>query len=169
MKKELFLLGLIRSTKTYGYQINELIDSHFNLIVNITRPTAYRLLSKMEKAGWVKHTEESFDNRPPRKVFAITTEGEHVFQSMLRDALSDFSLVENHSTISLAYIDQIPEKEAVALLMQRQQKIEGIRKHILESEKHQGEFAVMFENQIHHLNLELDWIKKHIAEIELMN
>ena len=42
MERKLLLLGMLRNNNLYGYQINELIDTHLNTSVNLTKPTAYR-------------------------------------------------------------------------------------------------------------------------------
>ncbi|MGD8597706.1 MAG: helix-turn-helix transcriptional regulator, partial [Anaerolineae bacterium] len=76
MERELLLLGLLRSQDMHGYQLHEAIDSHLGMGVQLTKPTAYRLLSNMADDGWVTFREEQEGNRPPRRVYAITPKGE---------------------------------------------------------------------------------------------
>ena len=80
MEKQIFLLGLIRQSDMHGYQILDLINSHFNIIINITKPTAYRLLNKMAKDDWISLREEKEGKRPPRHVYSITPKGEKELQ-----------------------------------------------------------------------------------------
>ena len=47
MERELLLLGLLRSQDMHGYQLHEAIDSHLGMVVQLTKPTAYGLLSNM--------------------------------------------------------------------------------------------------------------------------
>ena len=108
MERKLLLLGMLRNNNLYGYQINELIDTHLNTSVNLTKPTAYRYLNQMTEAGWITFTEEQEGNRPTRRVYVITTEGEAEFQRMLRESLARFEPAASHSSISIAFIDVLP-------------------------------------------------------------
>ncbi len=163
MDKILFLLGLIRETALHGYQINELLDSHFGLIVSLTKPTAYRLLSKMEADGWIIHREEKIGNRPPRKIYSITPAGETAFQDILRQSLAAFNPVEYSNSISLAYVNAIPREELLPLLEQRRQKILAALQKLTVAAKHQGEFQIVFTHQRRHFEAELASIEEIIA------
>ena len=96
MERELLLLGLLRSQEMHGYQLHEAIDSHLGMGVQLTKPTAYRLLSNMAEDGWVTYREEQEGNRPPRRVYAITAQGEVAFQRLLRENLANYQPVGVH-------------------------------------------------------------------------
>lgn len=145
MEKTLFLLGLIRNSDLYGYQINELMDAHFDLIVRITRPTAYRLLNKMTLKGWIEAREEQPGNRPPRKIYTLTQEGEKAFQRILRQSLADYSPSESSGAVGMAFIQEIPPDELRELLEKRREKIQGLLMKLAESETHQGNLLPAFE------------------------
>lgn len=156
MEKILFLLGLIRTAENmYGYQINELIDSHFGVIVNITRPTAYRLLEKMSQDGWIHFREEQIGGRPPRKVFSITEEGEQAFQRLLRESLESYSPTEYGSPVDMAFLTALPAEDALPLLNARQNKIRGLLQTLEESRMHEAGFELVFEHQRRRFETEL--------------
>jgi len=147
----------------YGYQINELIDSHFDLVVNITKPTAYRLLSKMAEDGWIVSREETIGNRPPRKIFSITPQGERAFQELLQRSLVEYNPTRQSSVISLAFLQFLPSNAVLPLLQERRERVQHLLGKLSQSQGHQSEFGVMFENQRRHIETELLWIEELIS------
>ncbi|MAT41102.1 MAG: hypothetical protein CL609_02090 [Anaerolineaceae bacterium] len=167
MEKELFLLGLIRNSELYGYQINELIDSHFNVVVNITRATAYRLLSKMADEGYIVFREEYSGNHPPRKMFTITTQGELYFQKILRMSLSEYHPEQKSGLVSFAFLETLPQEELKELLSKRRKLVLQQEEKLKESKKHQTDFQMMFDHQFRHLETERVWIDDIINRLNL--
>ena len=116
MERRLLLLGLLRQHEMYGYQINDLIDAHLGTSINLTKPTAYRLLHQMTADGLISFREEKVGKRPTRRIYTITPRGEVEFQELLTESLSVFKPSEQTSSISLAFMDTIPPGEVVPLL-----------------------------------------------------
>lgn len=166
MERKLLLLGLLRIQEMYGYLLNDVIDSHLGLSVHLTKPTVYDLLRKMAIDGWITHRDEQEGNRPPRRVYAITAEGEAAFQKMLRDSLSAYEPAEFHSDVSVAFLDAIPPNEALPLLQQRRAVIAELLESASEYEHHPGSFQLIIEHQIRHLTNELAWADELIQQIE---
>jgi len=166
MERELLLLGLLRSHEMHGYQLNELIDRHLGASIQLTKPTAYRLLGKMETDGWVTCREEQEGNRPPRRVYGITAEGEGAFQRLLRESLSDYRPAELRSDISLAFLDLLPVEEALPLLGTRRAAIESRLQAVQASDQHHGSFQLVIDHQAHHLAAELAWLDQVITRLE---
>lgn len=166
MERKLLLLGLLRSQEMSGYQLNELIDSHMRASVQLKKPTAYRLLSKMASDGWITYTEERRGNRPLRRVYAITPEGEATFQQLLRDSLADYSPAEFRSTISLAFLDVLPAEERSSLLRKRHSVVENLLQTALTHGDDHGGFRLLIEHQIRHLSTDLEWLSEVIARLE---
>lgn len=150
----------------YGYKINELIDAHFDLIVNITKPTAYRLLGKMATDGWITAREERIGNRPPRKIYSITPQGEIAFQKILRKSLQNYSPIQQSSVISLAFLRMLPTNELLPLLEERREKVLTLFEKLDKSQQHQEDYQLMFEHQRRHLETELAWTEEMIAGIQ---
>jgi len=160
MERKLILLGMVRNHEMHGYQINEMLDAHLGSSVHITRPTAYRLLNQMTEDGWIHSREEQEGNRPTRRVYKITELGEAEFQNTLRKCLARFEPPEYRSSFCLAYLDQIPESEAVQLLGKRREVLDEFLEALIGSEKHHGSFQLVIDHQIYHLNAELEWLDK---------
>jgi DNA-binding PadR family transcriptional regulator len=167
MERKLLLLGMLRMHEMYGYQLNEFIDSHLGASVQLKKPTAYNLLNKMADDGWITYREEQAGNRPPRRVYVITPEGEVAFQKILRESLADYKPTEFRSDIALIFLDLLPSDEAGSLLEKRRAIVEGLLEPIhTHREHHGGSMQLMIEHQIRHLTTELAWIDEVIEQIK---
>ena len=166
MERELLLLGLLRGHEMYGYQLNEFIDSHLGATVHLKKPTAYRLLNKMVDDRWITYTEEREGNRPPRRVFTVTAEGEAAFQRILRDCLADYHPIVFSGSIGLMFLDAIPPDEAAALLQERRARVSSVLQQAHDHKAHQESSSLLLLQQTRHLATELEWLDEVIARFE---
>ena len=166
MERELLLLGMLRVQAMHGYQLHELIDSHFGESIKIKRPTAYDLLNKLADAGWVSYAEEQAGNRPLRRVCTITEAGEAAFQQLVRESLADYKPIDYVGSIALAFVDTIPAPEAIDLLGERRASIEQLLQSTQSQGKHPGTMQLLIENHARHLSTELQWLDELIERIE---
>jgi len=166
MERELLLLGLLRSQDMHGYQLHEAIDSHLGMGVQLTKPTAYRLLSNMAEEGWVTFREEQEGNRPPRRVYAITPQGEVAFQRLLRESLANYQPSEFTCHIGLAFLDQLSPEEALPLLHRRRTDMEELLESTRAHGEHPGSLQLMLERQVYLLAAELEWLGTVIARLQ---
>jgi DNA-binding PadR family transcriptional regulator len=166
MERELLLLGLLRSHEMHGYQLNEFIDSHLGATVHLKKPTAYRLLNKMADDGWVTYREEREGNRPPRRVFAITPQGEAAFQQLLRESLADYKPIVSLGNIGLLFLDAVPPKEALGLLQKRRASVESVLQQAHAHKVHEESFPLVLSHQIRHFTTELEWLDEVVAQLE---
>ena len=168
MQRKLLLLGLLRNSAMYGYQINEIIDTHMSSSVHLTRPTAYRLLNQMADDGWVAFHEEQEGSRPTRRVFSITPAGERAFQESLRACLAAYTPTDYQSVICVGFLDEIEVHEAIPLLEQRKEKIANLLQTISADESHQmGSMQYVIEHHKRHLQTELEWLQDVINQLEV--
>ena len=161
----MLLLGMLLHQSMHGYQLNEFIESHLGMSIQLKKPTAYYLLGKMEKDGWIKYQEEKQGNRPTRRIYSITKMGEEVFDSMLRESIKTYNPIELSGDIYLAFVHRIPLDEVVDLLKVRREKIEQILESIRSVEKHTGLAQLIIDHQQRHLENELKWHDKIIKKI----
>lgn len=166
MERKLLLLGLLRSEEMHGYQLNEFIDSHLEATVQLKKPTAYRLLNAMADDGWVTCREEREGNRPPRRVFAITAEGEAAFERILRESLAAYEPIAFHGNIGLLFLDAIPADEAAELLRGRRASVESVLQQAHRHKVHEGSSSLLLLHQTRHLAVELAWLDEVIAQLE---
>ena len=166
MERELLLLGLLRSQDMHGYQLHEAIDSHLGMGVQLTKPTAYRLLSNMAEDGWVTFREEQEGNRPPRRVYAITPQGEVAFQRLLRENLANYQPSDFTCHIGLAFLDELSAEEGLPLLHKRRTEMEKLLESTQTHGEHPGSLQLMLERQVHLLAAELEWLDTVIAQLQ---
>ena len=165
MEKRLFLLGLLRKSEMYGYQIIELIKVHFDFSIAITTPTAYRLLRKMAEEGWIAYRDEKVGNRPERRVYSITEQGEEAFQHLLYQSLAGYQPADHVSAVSLAFLTLLPPQESLPLLEKRKQMIEEYLKRLNEVATRRMQYYLVLENQQLHVETELFWVQNLIDRV----
>jgi DNA-binding PadR family transcriptional regulator len=165
MEKRLLLLGLLLSHDMHGYQLNEMLQHNPGMPITLKKSNAYKLLNDMETDGWVTHQEEQEGNRPPRRVYTVTGEGEAAFYRLLRENLSTYPSPEFPGVVGLDFVYALPAEEVITLLEQRHQAIEtkfqqldGVSVEIRESH-----LAVEYLH--HYYATELQWLADAIKRL----
>lgn len=118
-ERALLLLGMLKAQSQHTYQINEFIERNLARVTDMKKPTAYAILDRLCQAGCVSVRTEQERNRPPRKVYAITPEGERTFAELLRRTLAEPDRHATAGDVSLMFVDELPRAEALALLQRR--------------------------------------------------
>lgn len=163
-ERELLLLGLLRKREMHGYQLSEFMENHLGLFFDIKKATAYNLLGKMEKKGWVTSREEQEGKRPPRRVFAITAEGESLFQELLRGALPEYRRPAFPGNVPMLFMDALPQDELRDLLDLRQ---DAIQERMVALETHLDHIAhPLFDHHLMVLRAEKEWIDGLLEGLE---
>ena len=164
MDRILLLLGLLRTQEMHGYQLNEYIDRQMAFCVDLKRSTAYYLLDKLCREGYVSQETEREGNRPERRVFQITPAGEARFQVLLRTNLASFQPPTYAEDIGVMFQQHLPSDEVRALLQQRRagvlarrEEIEGLGAGLPVSH------GSLIEHHLLHLDAELAWVDALIA------
>jgi DNA-binding PadR family transcriptional regulator len=165
MERKLLLLGLLLEDEMYGYQLNEMIETHLGSSIRLTKPSAYRILHSMAEDGLITFREEKEGNRPTRRVYKITRAGRSHFEELLKQSLSEYKLTENVNAVSLAYINELPTREVRSLLEDRQGELSRKLQKYFEDDTQHGIYQLIIENQILHLSAELEWLKDVIDRI----
>lgn len=158
MERELLLLGLLRQARMYGYQLHEFIERDLAICTDLKKPTAYFLLDKMTKQGWITQTEEREGNRPRRRVYEVTVEGEQAFQRLLRENLSGYHMTRFAGDVGLAFADALPAHEVLELLRERRAALEADLASARAVPWHAGSIQLVLEHRIVHLEAELRWL-----------
>ena len=124
MGRELLLLGLLRRWGTYGYQLHEFLEQRLAFLTDLKKPTAYALLERLRRAGYVRVNRERAGNRPERRVYHVTPAGDTYFFQLLRENLGGFSPPHFPDAIGLYFLDTLPPEEVQLLLRERLAAIE---------------------------------------------
>ena len=168
MERKLLLLGLLHAHEMYGYQLNDVIDAHLGKSVDLKKPTVYKMLNQMADDGWLAYREEQTGNRPTRRVYVITGEGQEAFKQLLRQSLANYKPTNYLDNISLAFLDFLPRQEVIELLRQRRAAVEKISQNAYYSAEHTENMQLMIEYQTRHLATELAWLDDVIDRFEVM-
>jgi DNA-binding PadR family transcriptional regulator len=165
MDNKLLLLGLLRRQDMHGYQINEFIDRELAFCTDLKKPTAYFLLKQMTADGWISQEQSQAGNRPPRRVYHLTPQGEQVFQSMLRENLASFHSAIFPGDIGLALVDALDPDEAISLLEQRRIFLAKALGEAQAAPSHHGSPQWVVEHRRRHLACELGWLDEVIEKL----
>lgn len=166
MDNKLLLLGLLRRQEMHGYGLNEFIDRQLAFCTDLKKPTAYFLLNKLASDGWIAEEQVQAGNRPTRRVYRLTEEGEAAYQRLLRENLCDYSPIISPGDIGLAFVDSLEPLEAIALLQQRRKALVGHIESIMDAPEHQGSPAWVLEHQRRYLSCELEWLDEIISKLK---
>jgi len=78
------LLGLLRPGPLHGYDLHRRVEEELGWIWYMGLSNVYSALKRLEQAGLVASTLNAQENRPPRKVYRITSAGEKSFLDWVR-------------------------------------------------------------------------------------
>lgn len=131
-ERTLLLLGMLRIESQHGYQLNEFIEHNLGRVTDMKKPTAYALLDRLEQSGAITSRLEQEGNRPPRKVYAITAQGEQLFRKLLGETLAAAEPYVIAGDVGLMFLDALPLSEALPLMRQR---LQAVREQIAEMDK----------------------------------
>jgi DNA-binding PadR family transcriptional regulator len=164
MDRQLLLLGLLRNQEMHGYQINEFIDQQMAFCVDLKRSTAYYLLDKLCREGYVSEEVERAGNRPERRVYRITPAGEAYFQRLLRHNLAAFTPPIYGEDIGVIFQHHLPPEETTRLLQVRRDAVAAYRAGLeaLRATLPSDHLAVI-NHHLLHADAELTWIEGLLA------
>ena len=165
MDRELLLLGLLRQQEMHGYQLYDFIERDLSYCTDMKKPTAYYLLNKMSESGWISEEQSQDGNRPPRKVYALTSQGEESYMRLLRENLAQHTPPNFSDDIGLAFLDSLELVEAIALLQTRRDAVTAALREIQDAPSHHGSLQLVIEHQVRFLSAELDWLDELITQL----
>ena len=166
MEKKLLLLGLLLSHGMHGYQLNEVLQQNPGTPIALKKSNAYKLLNDMEKDGWVTHIQEQEGNRPQRRVYSVTEEGEKEFYRFLRENLSTYPTPEFPSVVGLDFLYMLPAEEAVSLLEKRRQAVDEKFQQLdgISLEIRQSHLATEYLHKYY--AKEIEWLTEIISRLQ---
>jgi DNA-binding PadR family transcriptional regulator len=80
---EYALLGALMLGPRHGYEILQFFNGRLGLIWHVGTSQLYALLKKIERRGLLNSRVQIQDNRPSKRIFAITPKGKEVFLEWL--------------------------------------------------------------------------------------
>ncbi len=166
MEKKLLLLGLLLSHGMHGYQLNVVLQQNSGTPITLKKSNAYKLLNDMEKDGWITHVQEQEGNRPQRRVYSVTKEGEAAFYRLLRENLSMYSSPEFPSVVGLDFLYLLPAEEAATLLETRLQVVDAKYQQLnnISEEIRQSHMTIEYLHRYY--AKEIEWLTEIINRLQ---
>jgi DNA-binding PadR family transcriptional regulator len=150
----------------HGYQIAEVIESHFGDSVRVKKPTMYDTLKKLEAEDLVGSREEQEGNRPPRTVYSMTEDGEAEFLRLLRESATEYTPPHAYGDVGLMFLDVLPASEAVRLLSARRGALAAAAESHAEADPHDGAMALAADRLAYHVTAEMEWLDDALARLQ---
>ncbi|MGZ3609354.1 MAG: PadR family transcriptional regulator [Ktedonobacteraceae bacterium] len=169
-ERMLLLLGLLKAQSQHGYQINEFIEHNLKRVIDMKRSTAYSLLDRLCEQGYAESSMQQHGNRPPKKVYILTPQGEEAFQETLHTLLTEAESVTFPFEIALMFLDQLSETEIHAALQQRLLHVEQYLTDLESAPIHKEARGVdlAFAHRRALLRAEHAWLEEIIASPEVI-
>jgi len=159
----LLVLGLLQMQELHGYQLAEIIDSHFDSQTRIKKATLYDTLKKLDSEGLVTSRSEQRGNRPPRTVYALTPQGDEAFLALLRESLQSYQEPGLHGDTALMFLGALPSAELRELLQSRRASLERALAKQSAHDPHHGALDALLSRRAHHQRAEAAWLDELIA------
>jgi|GEM_PF-735997 len=107
-QRALLLLGVLKTESSHGYVVHDFIDKNLGQVANLKKPTAYATLDKLLELDLVEARTEQVGNRPPRKVYNITTAGLAHFDALLRQSIATNDDLRGPHDVAVMFLDEAP-------------------------------------------------------------
>ena len=118
--RDVVVMGLLRQSPRYGYEIKMIIDGVMSHIIDISSGSLYYGLKKLEQQGFLEEAStEKVGRRPERSVYRITARGEAVLNRELPRVIFPHARPVFPLNLALYFFDQIPPKEQARRLKMR--------------------------------------------------
>jgi len=161
----LLVLGLLRMQEMHGYQLADVIESHFGDGDVIKKPTLYDTLKRLEASGSVTSRDDQEGNRPPRTVYSLTTQGEEEFLDLLREHIGSYRAPDLRDEVALLFLGVLPPDEARSQLTIRKESLMDALAREPQEDQHHGALDAVVSRRMHHLRAEAAWLDELLADL----
>jgi len=168
-ERELLLLGMLKAQSQHGYQINEFIERNLSQVTDMKKATAYAVLDRLGRDGYVSVESDQVGNRPPRKVYSITPAGEERFVELMRVNLMTADRIAFAGDIGLMFLDELPLSEVLECLKQRLEELRQ-RVSLYEQAPSHGHILgvdLALNHVLQLLRADRDWLEHTIEALQL--
>lgn len=168
-ERTLLLLGLLTAQDRHGYEINDFIEHNLQNVISLKKATAYQLLERLEQHGLVESRIEQHGQRPSRKVYHITAQGQERFGEMLLAQLQQEEPLILTGNVPVMFSENL----ALGTLLA------GLRERLAQVESRLARYAVksmpctpgvgLAMSRIHALTrADRDWLTDTIGQLEAL-
>ena len=171
-EREAAILGLLWEKPLYGYTIEKIIEERgMRHWTDIGFSSIYYVLKRLESRNLIESSCRQQENKPSRKVYTITQEGEHQMKEKVISLLSHNQRIVSPFDLGVAHLPLLSTTETIACLNERikalDKAIEHIRAHRSQHEKIKKPYFLLAlsDRALAHLCAEKSWVEKFIMEV----
>ncbi len=127
-ENELAVLGLVAEEPTHAYRLEEKIrERRMREWTEIGFSSIYRLLSGLERRGFVRSRLEHEGQGATRKVHEVTPRGRRALAAGVLAQLGSLDPIKMPFQVGLAFVTHAPQSDVLARLAERAEHIERAR------------------------------------------
>ncbi|MBN1290464.1 MAG: PadR family transcriptional regulator [Candidatus Latescibacteria bacterium] len=173
---EALILSYVKRGIGYGYNIlTHVKNSGSDEWVVFSRAGLYKTLDKLEKSECIVKQFEQNGNRPPKKVYSMTTKGEKELEEFLETGFNfDFQTKNDLDAYLVTAVAASPEPEKLAQTIVKRK--EAVRKHLAilkndwpeDKNKYPFIVYVLYRRRMDSLEAEyawLDWLEAVLKNV----
>ena len=171
-EREAAILGLLHERPLSGYTIEKIIKERgMQHWTDIGFSSIYYVLKRLESRNLIVSSCTQQENKPSRKVYTITEEGEHRMKAKVSFLLSRNQRIVSPFDLGIAHLQLLSPTETIACLNERiralDKAIEHIKTHHVQHETCRKPYFLLAlsDRALAHLCAEKSWVEKFIAEV----
>jgi DNA-binding PadR family transcriptional regulator len=172
-EREAAVLGLLCENPLYGYTIEKIIEERgMRHWTDIGFSSIYYVLKRLERRNLIVSSCKHQEDKPSRKVYTITPEGEHLMKEKVRSLLSTNPRIASPFDLGIIHLPLLPGEETIACLQERVRAlgsaIDHIKAHHTRLEKMKKPYFVLAisDRVLAHLYTEKSWVEEFIEEVD---
>ena len=133
-ERELAILGLLCEKPLYGYTIEKIIEERgMRHWTDIGFSSIYYVLKRLESRNLIVSSCKQQENKPSRKVYTITQDGEHQMKEKVNSLLSQNQRIVSPFDLGIAHLHFLSATETIACLNERIKALDKAIEHIKDS------------------------------------
>ncbi|ATH94268.1 transcriptional regulator [Bacillus glycinifermentans] len=117
------LLGLITAGYRTGYDMKQMIDRSLNHFWKISYGQIYPSLKHLTETGWVTAEASAQENKPDKKEYRITKEGQEALQTWLEEPIKEIAAEKNEFLLKIFFSKQQDRLSTAEKVREYQQKL----------------------------------------------
>jgi DNA-binding PadR family transcriptional regulator len=165
LSPEFLLLGLLAISPSHGYDLHRQIETDLRYVWRLSLSQVYNVLSRMEKQGLIEGEIQEQEERPDRKRFQLTTDGEERFQTWMDTPVRASAHAVRIAFLSKLYFGlHLPETDLLTLVEQQRSTIEdGLTRSQIRLDELSNANKILTESlrlRIMQLETLLTWLEK---------
>ena len=158
---EYAILGALMKRPMHGYDLHKFLSCGLGMVWHVGISNIYAMLKKLEADGHIRSTLKTQGNRPARRVFAITEDGEGVFKEWISKPVDSIRDMRVEFIVKLYFLRELGLAEGHALIGRQMAVCQRILKCVDGSAMTQSDLArLLFDFRTLQIRSILSWLEE---------